>query len=146
MTAVQSKQKLERVLSGSGRSRRKWRMRSQLFRSFSLAAPLFVPPCHPRRHGGINFLCRAKLNYQVFKRDRGWGRTGKIRARRGLQPAPNWAWSCNSINYLNRHALQIRCCHFYASNRTTAILPQSISSRSRSFFFRWWYKPFPTMR
>lgn len=79
-------------------------MCSQLFRSFSLAAPLFVPSCHPRRHGGINFLCRAKLNYQVFKRDRRGGRRGEIRAR-GLQPAPNRARGFNSINYLNRQRL-----------------------------------------
>lgn len=136
--AMQSKQKLERISSGSGRLPRKWWMRTQLFRSFSLAVPFFLPPCHPRRHGGINFLCRTKLNYQVFKRDRGWGRRGKIRARHGLQPAPNRARSFNSINYLNRHGLQIRRCHFYAHKRTATILPQSPSFRF--FFFHWWYE------
>lgn len=80
---------------------------------------------------GLTSFARAKLNYQVFKCDQGRGRERKDSyTRRGLQPAPNRAWSFNSINYLNRHGLQIRCCHFYVPKRTVAILPQELFSFS----------------
>lgn len=141
---MQGKQKLERVSSGLAGRAGSGECALNSFAPLSLAASLFVPLCHSRRHGGINFLCRAKLNYQVFKRDQGvgGGSRGKIRVRRGLQPAPNRARSFNSINYLNRQRLAVTFTH---ASEPPRFSPEVLLFVSALFFFHP-YGSLPTMR